>query len=154
MAASELEYYLFKETYDSAKVKRFEGLETFGWYLEDSQLLQATKEEGFNGALRRHLENSGIPVETSKGEWGPGQHEINLRYSTFLEMADRHVVYKQAAKEIALQQGLAVTFMAKLDEQFAGSSMHLHSSLWSTDGDRPLFAEKPAAPGPLPATRR
>ena len=81
-----------------------------------------------------------MPVEFSKGEWGPGQHEINVRYCDLLEMADRHVIYKQIAKEVAMQQGLAVTFMAKFDERYAGSSMHVHSSLWSPDGARPLFA--------------
>ena len=96
--------------------------------------------EGLVGAIRRHLDASGIPVEFSKGEWGPGQHEINVRYADFLEMADRHVIYKQLAKEVALQQGLALTFMAKLDERYAGSSMHLHSSLWSLENGAPLFA--------------
>ena len=151
MAASELEYYLFKETYDSAKAKGFEGLEPFGWYLEDYHMLQGTKEERFNGALRRHLEASGIPVESSKGEWGPGQHELNIRYSEALEMADRHAIYKQAAKEIALAQEIAVTFMAKWRADLAGSSMHLHLSLWSPDGTRPLFAGDEAL-GPLRAS--
>jgi glutamine synthetase len=92
------------------------------------------------GAIRRHLDASGIPVEFSKGEWGPGQQEINLRYADFLEMADRHVIYKQMAKEVAAQQGLAITFMAKLDERYAGNSMHLHSSLSSIGSGEPLFA--------------
>ncbi|MGH7856032.1 MAG: glutamine synthetase family protein, partial [Candidatus Binatia bacterium] len=83
----------------------------------------------------------------SKGEWSPAQHEINLRYADFLEMADRHVIYKQAIKEIAHQQGLAVTFMAKLDERQAGSSMHVHSSLWSAETDEPLFPGEAALPG-------
>jgi glutamine synthetase len=150
-AASELEYYLFKETYDSARAKRFEGLETFGWYLEDYHMLQATKEEGFNGALRRHLEASGIPVESSKGEWGPGQHELNVRYAEALEMADRHSIFKQAAKEIAIQAGVAVTFMAKWKSDLAGSSMHLHLSLWDEDGGRSRFAGERAL-GPLQAS--
>lgn len=150
MAASELEYYLFKETYDSAKAKGFDRLEPFGWYIEDYHMLQGTKEEGFNGALRRHLEASGIPVESSKGEWGPGQHELNIRYCEALEMADRHSIYKQAAKEIALAEGVAVTFMAKWRADLAGSSMHLHLSLWSEDGERPLFQGDEAL-GPLRA---
>ena len=151
MAASELEYYIFKETYDSARAKRFEGLETFGWYLEDYHMLQGTKEEGFNGALRRHLEASGIPVESSKGEWGPGQHELNIRYAEALEMADRHCIYKQAAKEIAIQAGVAVTFMAKWKSDLAGSSMHLHLSLWDENGERSRFAGEREL-GPLQAS--
>jgi glutamine synthetase len=81
-------------------------------------------------------------VEFSKGEWGPGQTEINVRYTDFLEMADRHVIYKQLAKEIAIQHGLAISFMAKMDERYAGSSMHLHSSLWSAESHKPLFDGK------------
>jgi glutamine synthetase len=85
-----------------------------------------------------------VPVEFSKGEWGPGQHEINLRFAPALEMADRHVVYKQAAKEIAQQQGCSLTFMAKFDHRLAGSSLHVHSSLWREDGTA-VFGE-PGAP--------
>jgi len=140
MGASELEFFVLRETYESAQRKSFENLEPFGWYVEDYHVLQGTKVEGLIGAIRRHLDNSGVPVEFSKGEWGPGQHEINVRYCDLFEMADRHVIYKQIAKELALQQGLAVTFMAKLDERYAGSSMHIHSSLWSLGPPRPLFA--------------
>lgn len=138
-AASEIEYFIFKETYESAKAKNFENLQTFGWYIEDYHMFQGTKEESFNAALRRHMENSGIPVESTKGEWGPGQHELNVRYADVLEMADRHVIYKQAAKEIAMAQGLAVTFMAKWRTDLAGSSMHLHMSLWDKEGQQNLF---------------
>ena len=145
MGASELEFFVLRETYESAQRKSFENLEPFGWYIEDYHILQGTKVEGLIGAIRRHLDSSGVPVEFSKGEWGPGQHEINVRYCDLLEMADRHVIYKQIAKEVALQQGLAVTFMAKLDERYAGSSMHVHSSLWSPDASRPLFAAAASA---------
>jgi len=137
---SELEYYIFAETYDSARQKGFEGLETFGGYIEDYHMLQGTKAEGLNGAVRRHMAASGVPVETSKGEWGPGQQELNLRYADPLEMADRHVLYKQGFKEIAWQQDLAVTFMAKWRTDLAGSSMHLHLSLWDRDSETGVFA--------------
>lgn len=136
---SEIEYFIFNETYDSAKAKHFEDLQTFGWYIEDYHMLQGTKEEGLNGAVRRHMDNSGIPVEFSKGEWGPGQHELNLQFTDVLEMADRHTIYKQGFKEIAMAQGLAVTFMAKWRTDLAGSSMHLHLSLWDKDASRNVF---------------
>lgn len=136
---SELEFFLLRETYESAHKKGFENLEPFGWYVEDYHTLQGFKSEGVIGEIRRHLDASGIPVEFSKGEWGPGQTEINVRYADFLEMADRHAIYKQLAKEVAIQHGLAVSFMAKLDERYAGSSMHLHSSLWAADTQAPLF---------------
>jgi glutamine synthetase len=136
---SEIEYFIFKESYESAREKNFDNLQTFGWYIEDYHMLQATREEALNGAVRRQMDNSGIPVEFSKGEWGPGQHELNLRYAEVLEMADRHVIYKQGFKEIAMSQGLAVTFMAKWRTDLAGSSMHLHLSLWDKDGSRNVF---------------
>jgi len=144
---SELEYYIFAETYGSARQKGFEGLETFGWYIEDYHMLQGTKAEALNGAVRRHMAASGIPVETSKGEWGPGQHELNLRYADPLEMADRHALYKQGFKEIACQQDLAVTFMAKWRTDLAGSSMHLHLSLWDRDEETNVFpGTRPSGP--------
>jgi len=89
-------------------------------------------------ALRKHLQASGIPVESSKGEWGPGQEEINVKYADALTMADRHIVLKNATKEIAWAQGKAVTFMAKWDYQLAGSSSHIHMSLADQAG-KPLF---------------
>ncbi len=152
MGASELEFFVLRETYESAFKKSFENLETFGWYIEDYHTLQGMKVEGLVGAIRRHLAASGVPVEFSKGEWGPGQHEINVRYADLLEMADRHSVYKQLAKEVALQQGLAVTFMAKFDERYAGSSMHVHSSLWSIENGTPLFAADAPVGGDLSKT--
>ena len=129
-AASELEYYIFKNNYREAHQQGYANLEPAGWYLEDYHILQGTRTEGFNAAARRHLKNSGVPVENSKGEWGLGQHELNVRYAEALEMADRHIVYKQCLKEIAEAQGLSVTFMAKFAADRAGSSCHIHLSLW------------------------
>jgi len=131
MAASELEYYLFENTYRDAASRNYHGLDPAGWYLEDYHVLQATRQENFHGTLRRQLAASGIPVESTKGEWGKGQHEINIQYCDVMEMSDRHVLLKQMAKEIAQQQDLSVTFMAKFDEGQAGSSCHVHLSLWN-----------------------
>lgn len=139
MGASELELYVFKDTYEEAARKKYVDLEPLGNYIEDYHILQGTKAEFVIGAIRYHLERSGVPVEFSKGEWGPGQQEINLRYTDFLEMADRHVLYKHAAKEIAMQQKCSVTFMAKWDERCAGSGMHVHASLWDSARTKPLF---------------
>lgn len=129
-AASELEYYLFQNTYRDAAAHGFRNLEPAGWYLEDYHILQGTRTEPFNAAARHHLKHSGVPVENSKGEWGLGQHELNVRYAEALDMADRHVVYKQCLKEIAEGMGLSVTFMAKFAADRAGSSCHIHLSLW------------------------
>ena len=141
MGASELELYVFKDSYEDVAKKSFVNLEPIGRVIEDYHILQGTKEEFLIGAIRRHLEKSGVPVESSKGEWGPGQQEIGLRYAELLEMADRHAIYKHAAKEIAWQHGHAVTFMAKWDERYAGSSCHIHMSLWDGDGNA-LFADE------------
>ncbi len=139
--ASELEFYLFRETYESAQKKAWHGLEHFGHYIEDYHILQGTKEEFVNAEIRNLMERSGIPVETSKGEWGPGQHEINLGYAGALEMADRHTLYKHGAKEIAMAKGTSLTFMAKFDSRLAGSSCHIHASLWDRAGRKALFWE-------------
>lgn len=139
--ASELEFYLFRETYESAQKKGYHGLDHFGHYIEDYHILQGTKEEFVIGEIRAHMERSGISVETSKGEWGPGQHEINLGYAGALEMADRHTVYKHGAKEIAIAKGVSLTFMAKFDSKLAGSSCHIHTSLWDKSGRKALFVE-------------
>ncbi len=129
VGASELEFFVFKNSFEEARELGYDRLETFGSYIEDYHILQGTRVEPLVGSIRRHLDSSGIPVEFSKGEWGPGQHEINLRYCDLLEMADRHVLYKNAAKEIADANGLALTFMAKWASEHAGSSMHVHTSL-------------------------
>ncbi|MHB1104205.1 MAG: glutamine synthetase family protein [Devosia sp.] len=127
--ASELEFYLFDEGFRSAWDKGYRNLTTAGYYIEDYHIFQTTKEEGVMRAIRTQLQASGIPVENSKGEWGPGQEEINVRYADALTMADRHVVLKNAVKEIAHLQGKAVTFMSKWDYGLAGSSSHIHMSL-------------------------
>lgn len=139
--ASELEFYLFDETYRAADAKGFRDLTTAGSYIEDYHILQTTKEEGVMRAIRRGLQGADIPVENSKGEWGPGQEEINVRYADALTMADRHVILKNACKEIAHQQDKAITFMAKWHYDLAGSSCHIHSSLWDAAGRKSLFAD-------------
>lgn len=139
MGASELEFYIFNDTYEDAQRKQYAGLATSGSYIEDYHILQGAKHEPLVGAMRAHLEKSGIPIESSKGEWGPGQHEVNVRYSDLMTMADNHSVLKHATKEIAIQHGRAITYMAKWDERFAGSSCHIHASLWDTRGKTPKF---------------
>ena len=137
-AGSELEYYIFEDSYKQAAQKDYRGLDPMGWYIEDYHAFQGAREEVFTAAARRHLKHSGIPVENSKGEWGLGQHEINVRYAEVLTMADRHAVFKQCLREVADQLGLSVTFMAKYAADQAGSSCHIHLSLW--DGDNNAMA--------------
>ncbi len=142
--ASELEFYLLEETYDSAREKHWQDLKSASPYIGDYLIGITTKEEGYMRRLRNDMQAAGIPIENSKGEWGPGQEEINVRYAEALDMADRHVFLKNGAKEIAHQMGKAVTFMAKYNYGLAGNSSHIHNSLWSADGKTPLFFDKKA----------
>ena len=136
--ASELEFYIFRETFESAHIKQYHDLKPCGCYIQDYHILATTKDEGVVRQIRNAMNAAGIPVEGSKGEWGYGQEELNLAYAEPLEMADRHVLYKHGAKEIAMLNGAALTFMAKWEGSQAGSSFHLHSSLWDAAG-RPVF---------------
>ncbi len=137
--ASELEYYIFDEPYRELRSNNYINSRKASDYIEDYHILQGTREEPLNAAARRNLAASGIPVEFSKGEWGPGQHELNIRYANALEMADRHTLYKQCFKDLADQLGIAVTFMAKFDQELAGSSCHIHLSLWDKDVKKNIF---------------
>ncbi len=154
MVASELEFYIFRDSYERAREKQYHDLTPYGHYIEDYHILQGTKEEWFVRQIRNSMMNAGVPVEFSKGEWGPGQHEINLRYGAPVEMADRHTLLKHGTKEIAALNGIAVTFMAKWRADLAGSSCHVHSSLWDADGTRNLFWDDAARPLGMSATCR
>src|SRR2546428_1645215 len=143
--AAELELYCFQESFEDARAKCYQNLTPVAGYLEDYHILQTTKEEPLIRAIRNGMEGADVPVETSKGEWGRGQEEINLAYAEALEMADRTALYKHGAKGIAHLQGCSVTFMAKYDMGAAGSSFHVHSSLWDRTGRKALFA--PAGKG-------
>lgn len=153
MAASELEYYLFRDTYMTADSMGYQTLQPYGHYIEDYHMLQGTREEVFHGAVRRALKESGVPVESSKGEWGKGQHELNIRYTDILGMADRHTIFKQCLKESADLTGNSVTFMAKFDAVQAGSSCHLHLSLWNDYGNA-FVGDEPVNPAPPPRKSR
>jgi glutamine synthetase len=130
MFGSELEFYLLKETYEEAHAKHYRDLTPSVPYILDYHILASTYDEPFIRQIRNGMHAAGIRVETSKGEAWPGQHEINFRYADAVTMADNHVVYKNGAKEIAHLNGCSITFMAKPDHTWIGSSCHIHSSLW------------------------
>lgn len=137
--ATELEFFLFDQTYDDARMTGYRDLQLASGYNEDYHIFQTTKEEDVMRAIRKGLQGAGIPVENSKGEASAGQEEINVRYADALTMADRHVIIKNACKEIAWSKGKAITFLAKWHYNAAGSSSHIHQSLWSADGKTPVF---------------
>ncbi|HXV30680.1 MAG TPA: glutamine synthetase family protein, partial [Sinorhizobium sp.] len=140
--ASELEFFLFDQSYDDARLSGYRDLQLSSGYSEDYHIFQTTKEEDVMRAIRNGLQGAGIPVENSKGEASAGQEEINVRYADALTMADRHAIIKNGCKEIAWQRGKAITFLAKWNYSAAGSSSHIHQSLWSADGETPMFYDR------------
>ena len=138
--ATELEFYLLRDSYEALGERRFADPSPFGWTNEDYQLLQASRAEPVYRRFRNEMAAAGVPIEFSKGEAAPGQHEINIHYDHALESADRAALFKHGAKEIAHQEGLAITFMAKPHQAWTGSSGHIHVSLWDAGGGRSLFA--------------
>ena len=139
--ATELEFYLLRESYEEAQARGFSHVTPFGWANEDYQLLQASRAEPIYRRLRAEMTAAGVPIEFSKGEAAPGQHEVNIHYDDALEAADRAALFKHGAKEIAWQAGRAITFMAKPHHAWTGSSGHIHVSLWDADGARSRFPE-------------
>jgi glutamine synthetase len=140
MFGSELEFFLFRESYEEAHAKHFRDLTPSVPYILDYHILASGYDEPFMRAVRTAMKAAGLKVESSKGEAWPGQHEINFRFADALKAADDHVIYKLGAKELAHQCGMSVTFMAKPDHRGVGSSCHIHSSLWR-DGSAAFAGE-------------
>jgi glutamine synthetase len=147
MMATELEYFLFEDSYESSQEKGYRNLKTFGAYNEDYHIFQTTKEEDVTRAIRNGLQGAGMTVECSKGEASSGQGEINVLYDEALITADHHAIIKNACKEIAWSKGRALTFMAKWSYDHSGNSSHVHQSLWSADGKQSLFFDSDAPHG-------
>lgn len=144
--ASELEFYLFNQTYHQAFGSAYRELQPSSDYRIDYHLMQPARDEALMRAIRNGMTAAGVPVESSKGEWSRGQHEINFTYTHPLPMADLHVLFKQGVKEIADQHGKCVSFMAKYAPGEAGNSCHIHMSLWKNG--RNLFADDGAGTSP------
>jgi glutamine synthetase len=144
--ATELEFFIFRESFETLSDQGYRNMKTSSAYNEDYHVFQTTKEEGLMRKIRNGLQAAGIKVENSKGEASAGQAEINVSYCDGLEMADNHVVLKNAIKEMAFLDGKAVTFMAKWDTSAAGSSSHIHQSLRHKDGT-PVFYDAGAEHG-------
>ena len=140
-AGTELEFIVYRDTYEEAWHKGYRDLEPANLYNVDYSLLGTARVEPLIRRIRNAMAAAGMAVEDSKGECNLGQHEINFHYADALRAADGHVVYKNGAKEIAAQEGNAITFMAKVDER-EGNSCHIHFSL--ADGEGPLFARDTA----------
>ncbi|MFZ9384105.1 MAG: glutamine synthetase family protein [Ilumatobacteraceae bacterium] len=142
MMGSEIEFFLYHESYTEAHGKNYADLHTHSPWAEDYNIHITSRDEVVIGDIRRSLEAAGVPIEFSKGEAGAGQHEINIGYSDALEMADRNLVYKFAAKEIAARHGRSITFMAKPSFSDVGSSCHVHLSMWDVERRVNRFADE------------
>lgn len=142
-AGSELEFIVFENSYEDAWDRRYAGLTPANRYNVDYSILGTTRVEPLIRAIRNAMTGAGMRVEDSKGECNFGQHEINFHYADALTTCDRHVVFKNGAKEIAAQHGSSITFMAKWDER-EGNSCHLHLSLAEAEGGKNVFADDDA----------
>jgi glutamine synthetase len=138
-AGTELEFMLFRETYESAWHKAYRDLQPANLYNVDYSLLGTARVEPLIRRIRNAMEQAGMAVENSKGECNFGQHEINFRYAEAMRTADDHAIYKNAAKEIAAQDAMAISFIAKFNER-EGSSCHIHFSLASAADQGAVFA--------------
>ena len=140
-AGTELEFLVFKDSYEDAWRKGFRDLDPGNLYNVDYSLLGTARVEPLIRRIRNGMLGAELKVENSKGECNFGQHEINFLYDEALATADGHVIYKNGAKEIAAQEGMSITFIAKYDEK-EGNSCHIHISLRGDDGT-PIFTEQP-----------
>jgi glutamine synthetase len=138
LAATELEFLVFADSYEDAWAARYHALTPANQYNVDYSLLGTSRVEPLLGRIRRAMRGAGMQVESAKGECHPGQHEITFRYAELVDKADEHCLFKLGAKEIAAQERCSLTFMAKFDER-EGNSCHVHLSLRDVD-DAPVFA--------------
>ncbi len=145
--ASELEFYLAATPPREAWDLGYQNLKMLSDYRSDYQMVQACRDDWFIERIRNQMPDFGVPIESSKPEWGLGQQEVTLDYCSTLEMADRHVLFKYGIKQLAHNADLTVTFMAKPIIDEVGSSCHLHISMWSADDQQSLCWSDAAAGG-------
>ncbi|MDF6041409.1 glutamine synthetase family protein [Streptomyces sp. JH14] len=138
---TELEFIVFKDTYEQAWDRNYRGLTPANQYNIDYSVLGTGRIEPLLRRIRNEMAAAGLTVESAKGECNPGQHEIVFRYDEALVTCDQHAVYKTGAKEIAAQEGVALTFMAKFNER-EGNSCHIHLSLQDADGRNVMAGEE------------
>ncbi|HMG45314.1 MAG TPA: glutamine synthetase family protein [Acidimicrobiales bacterium] len=147
LVGTELELIVFRDTFEAAWSKGYRELEPANQYNVDYSLAGTARIEGLLRRIRNGMAGAGLYVESAKGECNLGQHEIAFRFTEALATCDNHSIYKTGAKEIAAQDGMSLTFMAKYDER-EGNSCHIHLSLRSTDGT-PVLADSGHGFSPL-----
>jgi glutamine synthetase len=151
-AGTELEFVVYRNTYEDAYRKGYRDLTPANVFNADYSLLQTARIEPLLRRLRNEMFAAGLKTESAKGECNLGQHEIAFRYADALTAADNHAIYKNGAKEIAAQQGMSITFMAKPNQR-EGNSCHIHFSLRAAETDQPVgYGDGPAHMSPLMAS--
>jgi glutamine synthetase len=148
LAGTELEFLVFRDSYEDAHARRYRDLTPANQYNVDYSILGTSRIEPLLRAITAGMTGAGMYVESTKGECNLGQHEIAFRYADALTTCDNHSIYKTGAKEIAAQQGMSVTFMAKPNER-EGNSCHIHLSLRTAAGDALLAGDGPHGLSPL-----
>lgn len=143
IAATELEFFIFKKSFEVLHAEGYRDLAPLADYNADYSILLGTKDEPVMHPLRMGLAASGVPVESSKGEAEAGQEELNIRYGPAQGCAEYHAIAKHAAKEVGYLKGHAVSFLPKWHHQRVGSASHVHQSLWTRDG-KPAFHDPEA----------
>jgi glutamine synthetase len=141
-AGTELEFILFRDSYEDAFARDYRDLIPANQYNVDYSLLGTARVEPLLRRIRNEMYAAGLVPESAKGECNFGQHEIAFRYADALTCADNHVIYKNGAKEIAAQEGMSLTFMAKPNAR-EGNSCHIHFSLRGRDGQSAMLGDGP-----------
>ncbi|MEU1968207.1 glutamine synthetase family protein [Micromonospora sediminicola] len=142
-AGTELEFVLYRDSYEQAWSRGYRDLTPANQYNVDYSLLGTARVEPLLRRIRTEMAAAGLTPESAKGECNLGQHEIAFRYDEAVRCADHHVIYKNGAKEIAAQEGMAITFMAKPNER-EGNSCHIHFSLRDAAGKSAMLGDGPA----------
>ncbi|MGW6598840.1 glutamine synthetase family protein [Streptomyces sp. NPDC055036] len=147
-AGTELEFIVFKDTYEQAWDSHYRGLTPVNQYNVDYSILGTGRVEPLLRRIRKEMAEAGLTVESAKGECNPGQHEITFKYDQALVTCDQHAIYKNGAKEIASQEGVSLTFMAKYNER-EGNSCHIHLSLQDEHGTNVMAGDGPGGMSPV-----
>ncbi|MFE2636944.1 glutamine synthetase family protein [Streptomyces scopuliridis] len=147
-AGTELEFIVFKDTYEQAWDSHYRGLTPVNQYNVDYSVLGTGRVEPLLRRIRKEMAAAGLTVESAKGECNPGQHEITFKYDEALVTCDQHAIYKNGAKEIASQEGVSLTFMAKYNER-EGNSCHIHLSLQDEHGTNVMAGDGPGGMSPV-----
>ncbi|MER7998998.1 glutamine synthetase family protein [Streptomyces sp. NPDC095613] len=145
---TELEFIVFRDTYEQAWDSGYRGLTPANQYNVDYSVLGTGRVEPLLRRIRNEMAGAGLTVESAKGECNPGQHEIAFKYADALTTCDQHAVYKTGAKEIAAQEGVSLTFMAKYNER-EGNSCHIHLSLQDESGSNVMAGDGPGGMSPV-----